>query len=168
MALIQPQEELEANSGRHSNTKAPPSAFMSLEMFNPMEPVSTEGIHRMEEGDGRKQRQFSMYMNKKRFALPGVGSTPLGKRPVTQHTAPGLSDDLKMGIRAAPPHLRGLRFAAMLKAPNFIMCSMQRAASMLPDTGCLALGVLAAFFPRAFSTTFNADVSVLACHHKAA
>ena len=116
MALIQPQEELQAISGRISNTEAPPSALMSLEVLHPMEPVSMEGMHRVEEGDGRKQRQFSMYMNKKRFALPGGGLIPLGKHPVTQHTAPGLSDDGEMEIRAALPRLRGLRFDAMLKA----------------------------------------------------
>ena len=131
LALIQPQEEPEAVSGRVCNIKAPPSALMSLEGFNAMDPVSTEGVHRIEGDDGRQQRQFSMYMNKKRFALPKGGFIPLGKRSVIQHTAPGLCVDGKMGIRAAPPRLQGLRFAAMLKIPTLLMCSIKRDTDIL-------------------------------------
>ena len=146
MAQIQPQEEPEAVCGRVSNIKAPPSALMSLEEFNAMEPVFTEVVHRIEEDDGRQQRQFSMYMNKKRFALPEGGLIPLGKRSVTQHEAPGLCVDGKMGIRAAPLRLRGLRFAAMLKMPTFLMCSMKRDANILSDTDSSALSISAALY----------------------
>ena len=125
MALIQPEEELKAISGRFDNAEAPPLALMSLETFNSMGPVSTDGRPRIEEGDGRKQRQFSMYMNRKRYALPEGGLIPLGKCPVKGHTAPGLSDDRKMGVRAAPLRLRGLRSAAMQKALHcMMMCSI--------------------------------------------
>ena len=144
MTPIQPQKEPEALSGRVFNIKAPPSALMSLEVFNATEPVSTARLHRVEEDDGRQQRQFSMYMNKKRVALPEGGLTPLGKRSVTQHTAPGLCVDGKMGSRAAPPRLRGFRFAAMLKIPNFLMCSTERDTNILFDTDSLALSISAA------------------------
>ena len=146
MALTQPQEEPEAVSGSVPNMKASPSALMSLEGFDAMEPVSTEGVHRIEEDDGRQQRQFSMYMNKKRFALPEGGLIPLGKRSVTQHTAPGLCVDGKMGIKAAPLRLRGLRFAAMLKIPIFLMCSIKRETDILSDTDSLALSISAALY----------------------
>ena len=144
MALIQPQEEPEAASGRVLDIKAPSSALSSLKGLNAMGPVFTEGVHRIEEDDGRQQRQFSMYMNKKRFALPEGGLIPLGKRSATQHTAPGLCVDRKMGIRAAPPRVRGLHFAAMMRIPIFLICSIKRDASILSDTDSLARNISAA------------------------
>ena len=65
-----------------------------------------------------------MYMNKKRFALPERGLIPLGKRPVTQQSAPGLADDAgDVGFRAAHLRLEGLRSALMLQAPYFMLDS---------------------------------------------
>ena len=127
MALIQSQEEPEAISGRLSSTNAPPQASISVQASESITPVSTVGMHLSRERDARKQRQFSMYMNRKRFALPERGLQPLGKRPVTQHRPPGPSADAgKVSLRVSPHRLERMRSALMLKAQNPMICLIVR------------------------------------------
>ena len=127
MALLQSQEELKAISGHLFSTNAPPQASISVQVSDSITPVSTVGMHRIREDDARRQQQFSMYMNKKRFAQPEWGLQPLGERPVTQHRPPGLSADAgNVSLIVSPQRVEGLRSALMLKAQYAMMCSIVR------------------------------------------